>query len=124
MKNSPLGLLRVKVVALGVSDAERACAFYGGTLSLPPAYEGEELVGYTLGDTLFMLKADGSAQPSATPNPRITLEVEDARRTEAALRERGVVISDPVQLYDGYPVGGFLDSEGNKLWFCSEPESG
>jgi hypothetical protein len=34
--------------------------------------------------------------------------------------ERAVTISDPVQLYEGkYWVGGFLDSEGNKLWFCS-----
>src|SRR5271163_4255279 len=29
-------------------------------------------------------------------------------------------ISDPVKLYeDRFWVGGFLDSEGNKLWFCS-----
>ena len=25
----------------------------------------------------------------------------------------------PVQIYDGFPVGAFLDSEGNKFWFCS-----
>ena len=28
-------------------------------------------------------------------------------------------ISDPVQAYDEFYVGSFLDSEGNKLWFCS-----
>jgi hypothetical protein len=35
------------------------------------------------------------------------------------LRARGVVIADPVQVYDEFYVGSFLDSEGNKLWFCS-----
>jgi len=31
-----------------------------------------------------------------------------------------VIIADPVQAYDdGFHVGSFLDSEGNKLWFCS-----
>ena len=38
-------------------------------------------------------------------------------------RERGVTISDPVNLYDEFYVGGFLDSEGNKLWFCSPEKS-
>ena len=30
-----------------------------------------------------------------------------------------VVVSDPVQVYDDFYVGSFLDSEGNKLWICS-----
>ena len=54
------------------------------------------------------------------PNPRVTIETENARETEKGLRARGVVISDPVQVYDEvHYVGSFLDSEGNKLWFCS-----
>jgi hypothetical protein len=35
----------------------------------------------------------------------------------------GVTISDPVNLFDEFYVGGFLDSEGNKLWFCSPEKS-
>ena len=50
----------------------------------------------------------------------MTIETEDARETEKSLRARGVVISDPVEVYDEvHYVGSFLDSEGNKLWFCS-----
>jgi hypothetical protein len=50
----------------------------------------------------------------------VTIETEDARETEKGLRARGVVISDPIQVYDEvHYVGSFLDSEGNKLWFCS-----
>jgi hypothetical protein len=35
------------------------------------------------------------------------------------LKELGVTVSDPVTFYDGTPIGAFLDSEGNKIWFCS-----
>jgi len=58
------------------------------------------------------------------PNPRITLEVQDARETEKRLTERAVTISDPVKLYeDKFWVGGFLDSEGNKPGFVPTPNS-
>jgi hypothetical protein len=58
--------------------------------------------------------------PAEVPNPRVTLETEDANQTEKELRARGVVISDSVQVYDEvHHVGSFLDSEGNKIWFCS-----
>ena len=47
------------------------------------------------------------------------IATDHAPATEAALRVRDVRISDPVQAYDEFYVGSFLDSEGNKLWFCS-----
>ncbi len=120
MNTSPLGLLNVKVVALGVTEPERARRFYGETLGLEPAYEGEVEVGFYLGSTLLMLKSDGSLQPTDTPNPRITFETVDALLTEQELRAHEVIVSDCVMPYDEYLVGSFLDSEGNKLWFCSE----
>jgi catechol 2,3-dioxygenase-like lactoylglutathione lyase family enzyme len=123
MSTASLGFLRVKVIAFSVADLDRANAFYRDTLGLAPAYEGDEQVGWMLGSTILMLKPNWYAPPTDAPNPRITIATEDARATEAALRERGVRISDPVQLFDEFYVGGFLDSEGNKLWFCS-PEKG
>ena len=51
-------------------------------------------------------------------------EVDHAPATEQALRARGVTITDPVSLYDEkFLIGSFLDSEGNKLWFCSPAEA-
>lgn len=119
--NAPqLGLKRVKVVALAVRDPARAHRFYGESLGLAPAFEGGRQVGFELGGTVLMLKDDWYGEPTAAPNPRITLECDDARATEATLRRLEVTISDPVALYDGeFLVGAFLDSEGNKLWFCS-----
>ena len=119
MNPTPLGFQRLKVIAFSVTDLERANEFYGGTLELPPAFEGDEQVGYLLGQTILMLKANWYAPPTEAPNPRVTIATDDARQTERVLRERGVGISDPVALYDEFWVGAFLDSEGNKLWFCS-----
>lgn len=120
MNTSPqLGLKRVKAVALAVRDLPRAQKFYGETLGLAPVSEGSD-VGFQLGDSILLLKANWYGNPTAEPNPRITIQCESARATEAALRERDVTISDAVERYEGlYYVGAFLDSEGNKLWFCS-----
>jgi catechol-2,3-dioxygenase len=120
MESAALGFLRVKVIALAISDRSRAEKFYRETLGLEPAYEGSSPVGYYLGQTILMLKENWYGTPTAVPNPRITIATGAALQTEAELRRRGVVIADPVQAYDdGFYVGSFLDSEGNKLWFCS-----
>lgn len=116
---TPLGFQRLKVVALAVDDFARASKFYGQTLELPPAFEGNEQVGYLLGQTIFMLKTNWYAPPTQQPNPRITIAVDDARPTEKALAARGVRVADAVALLDDFYVGSFLDSEGNKFWFCS-----
>ena len=80
--------------------------------------EGAEQVGWQLDEIILMLKPDWET-PTAAPNPRITLATVDAKATQAALRVRGVAIADEVQAYGDFLVGSFLDSEGNKLWFCS-----
>ena len=70
-----------------------------------------------------MLKSGWYASPTQSPNPRITIETNDAVQMERALREKGVVISDPLGVYDEFYVGSFLDSEGNKLWYCAPVKS-
>ena len=120
MSTKSLLFKRVIVVALSVVDSDRANKFYGETLGLPPAYEDNEQVGYVIGETILMLKSGWDQPPVENPNPRVTIETDDARETEKALCARGVVISDPVEIYDRtHAVGGFLDTEGNKIWFCS-----
>ena len=120
MSDNPLGFLKIKVVALAVRDRGRADRFYGERLGLEPALEGSMPVGYQLGTTILMMKDNWYGMPTGEPNPRITIACNNAYATEAELRKRGVIIADPVQAYDdGFCVGSFLDSEGNKLWFCS-----
>jgi catechol-2,3-dioxygenase len=120
MSTKSLVFNRVIVVALSVADSQRANKFYAETLGLAPAYEDNEQVGYLIGETILMLKSDWDQPPVENPNPRVTIETNDARETEKALRARGVIISDPVEIYDRtHAVGSFLDTEGNKIWFCS-----
>jgi catechol 2,3-dioxygenase-like lactoylglutathione lyase family enzyme len=120
MEHAALDFKQVKAIALAVTDPARARHFYGETLGLPPAMEGGEQVGCRLGSSILMFKVDWYGKPTDAPNPRITLEVENARATERMLRDLGVTISDSVERYDDALVGAFLDSEGNKLWFCSD----
>ena len=69
-----------------------------------------------------MLKSNWYACPTQNPNPRLTIETDDAVRMERQLRESGVIVSDPIEVYDEFYVGSFLDSEGNKLWFLRAGE--
>ena len=125
MTTKSLQFRRVRVIAISVLDSARANKFYAETLGMPPAYEEQEQVGYLIGETILMLKANWDQPPVQNPNPRITVETDDARETEKALRSRGVVISDPVEIYDRtHAVGSFLDTEGNKIWFCSYTNGG
>ena len=118
MKSSPFEFQSVKVIALAATDVARAQRFYSETLQLEEDRESTEEVGYRIGKSVLIIRQH---PPTDDPNPRITLQVQDARETEKCLSERAVTVSDPVKLYeDRFWVDGFLDSEGNKLWFSSD----
>lgn len=115
-----LGFVQVKAVALAVTDAARAKRFYQETLGLPP--ESQMDMAFMIGEVILLLKPEEEwyGRPTQELNARITIKVKDSYATEKILRERGVTIADPVAVYGKNPIGSFLDSEGNKLWFCSE----
>jgi catechol 2,3-dioxygenase-like lactoylglutathione lyase family enzyme len=117
-----LEFVQVKAVTLAVLNAERAKRFYRETLGLPPDNIRQMEMAFMIGDVILLLKPQEEwyGKPTEELNARITLEVKDAYATEKALLERGVTISDPVTVYGDNPIGAFLDSEGNKLWFCSD----
>lgn len=119
---SDLEFVQVKAIALAVSNAERAVRFYGETLGLPRDNIRQIDGAFLIGNVILLLKPQEEwyGKPTAELNARITLEVKDAYATEKALLARGVSISDPVKVYGDNPIGAFLDSEGNKLWFCSD----
>lgn len=118
-KFNPLKFIGAKAIAVAATDIHRANHFYGQTLGLQPEVEDGETVGYLIGETIIMPKVNWYGSPTAEPNPRITLLVENAGLVEEELRKRGVTISDATVQYGSHFVGSFLDSEGNKLWFCS-----
>jgi catechol 2,3-dioxygenase-like lactoylglutathione lyase family enzyme len=122
MTMNELNFVQVKAVALAVSDMERAKRFYRETLGLPPDTVRNIDGAVLIGNVIILLKPEEEwyGKPTEELNARITIEVKDAYATEKALRERGVTVSDPVAVYADNPIGSFLDSEGNKLWFCSD----
>ena len=79
----PLGIQRVKVVAVSVTNLDRANRFYKEKMGLEPAFEGTEQVGWWLGQVILMLKPDWAA-PTDTPNPRVTLATEYHNRQRSA----------------------------------------
>src|SRR5258708_32566708 len=96
--------LNVKVIALSVVNADRANQFYGETVGLGPAYENDQQIGFQIGETILMLKSDLDQPPTLNPNPRVTIQDADARRTEADLKNSGATISDAVEEHDGNHV--------------------
>ena len=94
----PLGIQRVKVVAVSVIELERANRFYRDTLGLEPAFEGAEQVGWQLGQVILMLKPDW-AVPTAQPNPRVTLATAHAPATlihrTFAIPRQSLIITSP-----------------------------
>src|ERR1700719_3703805 len=117
MKSFSFGFQSVKVIALAATDVARAHRFYSETIQLEEDRESTGEVGYRIGESVLIIRQH---PPTDDPNPRITLKVQDARATETRLLERAETISDPVKVYEEkFYVCGFLDSEGNKLWFCS-----
>ncbi len=117
-----LEFIQIRAVSIAVTDAERAKRFYGETLGLPPESERKMDMAYMIGEVILLLKPQEEwyGKPTAELNARVTLRVKDAYATEKTLIARGVTISDSVQVYGENPIGAFLDSEGNKLWFCSD----
>lgn len=127
MNSSPstdFGFVQVKAIALAVSDLGRAKRFYGETLGFPAETAHQMDNAFLMDNVILLLKPteEWYGKPTADLNARITLQVRNSYETEKMLKERGVTISDPVTVYGSNPVGAFLDSEGNKIWFCSETE--
>lgn len=61
----PLGIQRVKVVALSVSELERANRFYQEKLGLAPAFEGSEQVDSEGNKLWFCSPANTNQAPQA-----------------------------------------------------------
>jgi catechol 2,3-dioxygenase-like lactoylglutathione lyase family enzyme len=115
-----LEFLQIRAVSLAVVDASRARQFYAETLGLE-ADDNIDLA-FKIGEVLILLKPEEEwyGKPTDELNARVTIRVRDSYVAERILRERGVTVSDPVAVYGENPIGAFLDSEGNKLWFCSD----
>jgi methylmalonyl-CoA/ethylmalonyl-CoA epimerase len=123
-------MTRLVQVALRATDLDRAAAFYGDLLGARPTgrFEPPGLLFFDLAGTRLLL--DGNA-----PGSMLYLEVDDVRRTVAALRGRAEIVSEPHAIFthddDALGPAGttewqafVTDSEGNVLGLVSFERTG
>ena len=112
------------VLQIGVSDLDRAVAFYEGVLEfkmverrndLKFAHIDTNVPGLQLGLSV------GSAQ-AGTGAAMINISVADVVAARALLESRGVKFSGPTQIIPGkVALAGFRDPDGNQLRLAGPP---
>ena len=111
------------VPLVGVSDLERARAFYGDTLGLPVA--DERPFAMVVDSHGTMLRLTAVEQPAPAPYSVLAWRVDDIVATVDGLARRGVdfllyggLDQDAHRIWtapDGTRVAWFLDPDGNNL---------
>ncbi|HYN70298.1 MAG TPA: VOC family protein [Candidatus Eisenbacteria bacterium] len=116
--------------SLAASDVDRARTWYAEKLGLNPILEYEDLLKYTIGDSVFTVY---ETQSAGTAKNTVAMEnVPDLRAEVARLKARGVVFEDYdlPGLYtedgiadtgDGGLLAWFKDSEGNIVGLAQWP---
>ena len=87
------------------SDLETARTFYGSVLGLPEKFSFPGIVGFRIGaeEPGLVVREGDAEQPSG--NPRLWLEVPDARAVAEELAADGVeLLAEPLQLRTGWLV--------------------
>jgi catechol 2,3-dioxygenase-like lactoylglutathione lyase family enzyme len=116
------GINGVSTVAIPVADQERALAFYVGTLGFEvrrdapfgPGLRWIE-VAPAGASTTIALPPPGEVRPGVDTGVRLTTA--DAQADHAALRERGVPVSELLRFGAGVPPMFTLrDPDGNTLY--------
>ena len=107
-----------------VEDVAHARRFYEGVLGLVPASEGDaSRIEYLLPDGRRWVVL--AREPTVTLDPdastvRASLEVDDVDAAVAALRARGVVVTDgPRPAASGLLVAEIRDSQDNRILLVS-----
>jgi len=109
-------------VCLGVSDVERALAFYRDQLGFRPAYDfvndkGEK-IGQCLhlgGRTFLEFFRSGQAPPPGPSHRHFCLEVDDIQAAVAELKRRGVEVGDIGKGSDRSCQAWLADPDGNRI---------
>lgn len=106
-----------------VSDLDRSQHFYADLLGLTPAFDFIDDAGHRFGVYLYLggrsfleLFTGELGQPAAGQSFRhICLEVDDIQATVAALRSKGVEVSEPKLGKDRSWQAWITDPDGNRI---------
>lgn len=116
----------VNVVQYHVTQWERAKQFYTDVLGWPVAFLSDEAGWMEFGEegkTHLAINRweESTPVPAGLGGALAVLTVEDAARTVAALRARGVRCDDAVVIPGMVAYGAFYDPDGNRVQFASSP---
>lgn len=116
----------VNVVQYHVTQWERAKQFYMDVLGWPVAFLSDEAGWMEFGEegkTHLAINRweESTPVPAGLGGALAVLTVEDAARTVAALRARGVRCDDAVVIPGMVAYGAFYDPDGNRVQFASSP---
>ena len=111
-------------IALPVSDADRADAFYADKLGLPRLFRFGDLVFFDCGGVRLMLEG-GSTEAGRTEGVCLYYRVTGIERAHEELKARGVPFDDTPHLIAKMPdhelwMAFFRDPDGNLLALMSE----
>ena len=111
----------VNVVSVYVKDWQAAKKFYREVLEWPVAWSDDQ-VGWeeygVEGATHVAINHWTEAEPlPGAGGTTCVLGVEDVRKTDAALRAKGVKCEDVVEIPGVVTYGTFYDPEGNRFQF-------
>ena len=114
----------VNVVQYHVTQWERAKQFYTDVLGWPVAFLSDEAGWMEFGEegkTHLAINRweESTPVPAGLGGALAVLTVEDAARTVAALRARGVRCDDAVVIPGMVAYGAFYDPDGNRVQFAS-----
>lgn len=114
----------VNTICYIVKDWERAKKFYANVLDWPLAWSSEDLGWYEYGaDDETHIAINRWNGPGDIPPKEggaiAVLTVKDARAAVTALRVKGVVCDDPVEIPGVVVYSTFYDPDGNRIQFAS-----
>jgi predicted enzyme related to lactoylglutathione lyase len=117
----------VSVVSYNVENWERAKKFYAETLEWPMIYGNDEIGWIEYGvDEKTHISINRWEGPDPVPPKNgggtAVFNVDDAFKTTAELRARGVRCDDAMNIPGVVCFGTFYDPEGNRLQFASNPQ--
>jgi predicted enzyme related to lactoylglutathione lyase len=121
------GLLKeLQVVSYPVVNWQQAKKFYGETLGLPvAAFMGDEIgwmeFGEKDGTHLAISLWRDPTPPKREGGATVVFSVDDAYKTIAELRKRGVKCEDVEAIPEMVTYANFYDPEGNRLQVAGPP---
>jgi predicted enzyme related to lactoylglutathione lyase len=112
----------VNVVSLDVTDWERAKKFYRETLGWPVAFTSDDAgwEEYGLDNQAHVSITRSEHAPAGQGGTTLVLTVDDAHKTAAALRAKGIKCDDVIVIPGMVVYGCFYDPDGNRVQFVSE----